>query len=90
MGRYLKIGIIGFGNMGSALGETLKGKIKKIFVYDKDRKKTKNIKNLNVCENIKELMKNAKIITLAIKPQDVEKFLKENKKYFLNYQPLLI
>jgi pyrroline-5-carboxylate reductase len=90
MGRHLKIGIIGFGNMGSALGETLKGKIKKIFVYDKDRKKTKNIKNLNVCKNIKELMKNAKIIILAIKPQDIEKFLKENKKYFLNYQPLLI
>jgi pyrroline-5-carboxylate reductase len=90
MNSQLKIGIIGFGNMGSCLGEVLKEAGKEILVYDKDKKKIKNIKGFKVCRDTKELIKKSNIVILAIKPQDMENFLKENKEYLLNYQPLLI
>ena len=71
-----KIGIIGYGNMGSAIAQGLK-KDYRIFVFDKDRNKTDNITGITVCDGIPELVTNAEILILAVKPQDFEYVLKE-------------
>jgi len=71
-----KIGIIGFGNMGSAIGERLKSDYQ-VFVFDKDKKKTKNIFGISVSRNAEELVKNADVVILAVKPQDFNSALEE-------------
>lgn len=71
-----KIGIIGLGNMGSAIA----GQIKKhyqIFVFDKDRGKADNLFEMNVSTNAIELVKNADPVILAVKPQDFDPLLEE-------------
>ncbi len=73
-----KIGIIGFGNMGSAIAERLKAKYQ-IFVFDKDANKIKNISGLEICEEIKDLIERVDTIILAVKPQDFGNLLNEIK-----------
>jgi len=73
-----KIGIIGYGNMGSAIGERLKAKYQ-IWVFDKDRNKTANIKNINVADNILDLINKVGVVILAVKPQDFDGVLSEIK-----------
>jgi pyrroline-5-carboxylate reductase len=91
MKKKPKIGIIGFGKMGSSLGFALKEKSYwEISIYDKDTKKIKSIKGFFICKNNKELIKKSKIIILAIKPQEVKEFIEETKEYFLENNPLLI
>jgi pyrroline-5-carboxylate reductase len=75
-----KIGIIGFGNMGSAIAEQLKSNYK-IVVFDKDRNKIKNIKGIEVATDNIDLLKKVDIVILAIKPQDFEVVLNEIKNY---------
>lgn len=75
-----KIGIIGFGNMGSAIAQQLK-RAYSIFVFDKDKNKTKNLSGLTISKNVIDLMKEAEIIILAAKPQDFDDCLYEIKKY---------
>ncbi len=72
------IGIIGFGNMGSAIAQQLKADYR-IFVYDKDKSKTKNLAGINVSETINDLIKAVEVLILAVKPQDFEGVLKEIK-----------
>jgi len=91
MRRNLNIGIVGFGNMGRALAYALlDGTEGCISIYEKDKKKIKGLKNLLISENAKELIETADVVILAIKPQDIKKFLKETKYYFLNKKPILI
>ena len=71
-----KIGIIGFGNMGSCIAGRL-ASLSEISVFDKDRIKTANAKGLRVCSGIKELVAAAEILILAVKPQDIDTVLKE-------------
>lgn len=66
-----KIGIIGFGNMGRAIGERLKEKYQ-IYVFDKDKNKTKNLSGLNVAVDVADLVKIAQTLILAVKPQDFD------------------
>lgn len=73
-----KIGIIGFGNMGSAIGERLKSKYW-IWVFDKDGNKTANIKNINVADNTLDLINKVEVVILAVKPQDFDVALNEIK-----------
>lgn len=88
----MKLGVIGFGNMGSAivvgLLEKKIFKKKQIFVYDIDRNKLKKSK-LNVKKNNEEVVKNSDIILLSVKPKDAENILKEINK-FLTPRKLLI
>ena len=77
------IGIIGYGNMGSAIGEWLKLRYQ-IVVFDKDKNKTKNLKDLKVANNITELIKQAEAVILAVKPQDFDSILQETKDYVDN------
>jgi pyrroline-5-carboxylate reductase len=76
----MKIGILGFGNMGAAMGERLKLKYQ-VFVFDKDVDKTKECPGITVVKSLDELADSANALVLAIKPQDFEKSLEEIKKH---------
>ncbi|MGC8764264.1 MAG: pyrroline-5-carboxylate reductase [Brevinematia bacterium] len=77
------LGIIGVGNMGSALlsgicNSNLKKELS-ILIYDVDRKKVEESKkafDVREAENITELLKASEYTLLAIKPQDIDEFLK--------------
>ena len=73
-----KIGIIGFGNMGSAIAEQLKADYQ-IAVFDKDKNKTENLKGINVALGTAALIKQVDVVVLAVKPQDFDVVLDEAK-----------
>ena len=73
-----RIGIIGFGNMGSAIAERIKSTYK-VSVFDKDRNKTNAVSGIEVAENTQEIVKNNEVIILAVKPQDFDGVLNEMK-----------
>lgn len=75
-----KIGIIGCGNMGSAIAERIKRKYR-VFIFDKDREKTKNLKNITIADNIINLAEKVDVVILAVKPQDFDAVLNEIKDY---------
>lgn len=74
-----KIGIIGTGNIGSAIARRIKSKYR-IFVFDKDKEKVKKLKGVCLSENNIDLAKNSDVIILAVKPQDFEGVVKEIKE----------
>jgi pyrroline-5-carboxylate reductase len=71
-----KIGIIGFGNMGSAIAERAKT-LYKIIVFDKV--KTINAEGLEVASSLSDLIDKSEAIILAVKPQDMPSLLEEIK-----------
>ncbi|MDD2688698.1 MAG: pyrroline-5-carboxylate reductase [Candidatus Omnitrophica bacterium] len=73
-----KIGIIGFGNMGSAIAERLKDEYD-VFVVDKDTSRLRTIPNKSIVGCIPELVELVDIILIAVKPQDIDEVLKEIK-----------
>lgn len=74
------IGIIGFGNMGSAIGDRLKARYQ-VFVFDKDKNKTQNRAGIKLTKNIKDLVTRVDVVILAVKPQDFDSILNEIKDY---------
>jgi len=74
----IKVGIIGYGNMGQAIGERIKSKYA-VCAFDK----IKNIvsENIAVASNSIELVKLSEVIILAVKPQDFELLLNEIKSF---------
>ena len=86
MDSKTKVGFIGFGNMGSAICD---GLIKaeavstsNIFAcannWDKLLKETES-RQIKACKNAEELVKNADMIVVAVKPNMVEKVLEPVK-----------
>jgi pyrroline-5-carboxylate reductase len=75
-----KIGIIGYGNMGSAIAERIKAKYK-IFVFDKDKNKIINLKGIEVANSNIDLVEKADVVILAVKPQDFDIVLEKIKDY---------
>lgn len=73
-----KIGIIGFGNMGSAIAEGIKDKYE-VFVVDKDTSRLRTIPSKSIAGCISELVELVDIILIAVKPQDIDEVLKEIK-----------
>lgn len=91
MKKKYAIGIIGWGNMGAALGTALASqKDWDIFVYDKDRKKTRLLKNPQVLAKASEVIEKSDIVILAIKPQDITNFISLTKGSWLRKKPLLL
>ena len=90
MQRVKKIGIIGFGNMGSSLGVALRERGWKVYAYDKDRRKLKKRDKLYVCKDQFSLIEKVPILLIAIKPQDISSFIKATKEYLERYSPLII
>ena len=72
------IGIIGFGNMGQAMGEHLKFDYQ-IVVFDKDNSKLKDLKKITIADNIVNLISQVDTLILAVKPQDFALVLNEIK-----------
>lgn len=74
----MRIGIIGFGNMGMAIAERIKSEYP-ITVFDKERNKTKDLKEIKVSNSVKDLVINSDTVILAVKPQDFSGILEEIK-----------
>lgn len=74
------IGIIGYGNMGSVIGQQLKSKYQ-IWTFDKDKNKTKNLLDINIANNTVDLIDKVDTVILAVKPQDFDIVLMQIKKY---------
>lgn len=66
--------------MGSAIAERIKPGYQ-VFVFDKDKEKTKNLKSIQVAENLISLVEYSDVVMLAVKPQDFEAVLNEIKDY---------
>lgn len=91
MSKKIKIGIIGFGNMGSSCATAFNKKIQyEVLVYDSNPKKKTKAKDLCFAKDINTLIRLSEIIVLAIKPQDIEAFLTQNKDVLLKKKPLLV
>lgn len=75
-----KIGIVGFGNMGSAIAKQIKSKYQ-IWVFDKDENKTKNLSGINITKNVVDLVNKVDTVILAVKPQDFDAVLNGIKNY---------
>jgi len=78
MAKKTKIGIIGYGNMGSAIAKGIASKYE-VFIFDKEAGKTKNIAKVKVAKSIFSLVDNVDAIILAVKPQDFDAVLDEIK-----------
>lgn len=61
------IGIIGYGNMGSAIAERLKGKYT-LAVFDRDKEKIKGLTGVKIVKDLSGLLKEADVVILAVKP----------------------
>ena len=79
-----ELGIIGTGNMGSALLKTILRKNliseKNLLIYDKDKTVTEELSaklNVKVTENSEELALSSRYVLLAVKPQVIDTVLDE-------------
>jgi pyrroline-5-carboxylate reductase len=70
------IGIIGFGNMGSAIAQRLKGFFR-VFIYEKDLTKLQNADGMTVLGSIEDMLDAAQTIIIAVKPQDFDSVMEE-------------
>lgn len=75
-----KIGIIGFGNMGSTIAEKINSQYS-VIVFDKDISKTKGLTDIQVAVDILNLVNSVDVVILAVKPQDFEELLKVIKPH---------
>jgi len=75
-----KVGIIGYGNMGSAIAERIKHKYQ-VYAFDKDKNKTAGLTKINIAENILDLINKVDVVLLAVKPQDFDSVLEEIKQH---------
>lgn len=71
-------GIIGFGNMGSAIYERMK-RVCSFQVYDKEAGRTFGIPSVDIAKTLDDLLKKSDVVILAVKPQDFEDVLKHVK-----------
>jgi pyrroline-5-carboxylate reductase len=78
MTKKTKVGIIGCGNMGSAIAKGINSKYQ-VFIFDKEPAKTKNIAKAKVTKSIFDLINSVDAVILAVKPQDFEAVLAEIK-----------
>ncbi|WP_448583754.1 pyrroline-5-carboxylate reductase [Thermocrinis sp.] len=76
----MRIGIVGFGNMGSALGEGL-SKVWEVIAFDVDSSKSEKALKLGIgwASSLNFLVENVHFILLAVKPKDARMVL-ENLK----------
>ncbi|WP_333784604.1 pyrroline-5-carboxylate reductase [Thermocrinis sp.] len=76
----MQIGIIGFGNMGSALGEGL-SKVWEVIAFDVDSSKSDRALELGIgwASSLDFLIRNSQFILLAVKPKDAGKVLESLK-----------
>ena len=73
------IGIIGCGNMGSAIALRLKPDYK-VWAFDKDRNKTERLSHIDIADDIQDLIDSVGTLILAVKPQDFNALLSQIKQ----------
>ncbi|HNQ51020.1 MAG TPA: pyrroline-5-carboxylate reductase [Candidatus Omnitrophota bacterium] len=76
MKKSSSIGVIGFGNMGSAIASRLRG-FYKVYVFEKDIDKLKNSGGVMILGGIEDIIDAAGTIIIAVKPQDFDNVLEE-------------
>ncbi len=78
-----KIGIIGFGNMGSVIAYqlSLNSAEYDVSVFEKDRIKVKELKGINFAQSTQDLISKVDSVLLAVKPQDLDSLLKDIKRF---------
>ncbi len=89
-----KVGIIGCGNMGEVILDSVISTVeqKNIFCYDIDKNKLDEVKKnykVNIVKSNSELTKNSDVIILAVKPQKIKDVLEEIKT-LVNSKKLII
>jgi pyrroline-5-carboxylate reductase len=70
------IGIIGFGNMGSAIAHRLKGSFK-VYIYEKDLNKLRDPAGMTILGSVEDMLDACQTIIIAVKPQDFDSVLEE-------------
>ena len=80
MSRKIKVGVVGFGNMGSAIAAKFAANGHELYVFDKDKNRLQEANCANFVTGLPGLLSNADVIILAIKPQDFSTALKELKE----------
>jgi len=72
-----KIGIIGMGNMGSAIAKGIAGSFpyENIFIYDIDPEKSKEFPGIRSTPYIDEVIESSTILIIAVKPDRVNEIL---------------
>jgi pyrroline-5-carboxylate reductase len=78
MNATAAIGIIGYGNMGSAIAGQVKVKYA-VCVFDSDRDKASSASGVRVAAQLPELFQVSQVIIIAVKPQDIGRLLREIK-----------
>lgn len=93
----MRIGFIGCGNMAAAIikGITLSGKISgdEVYVYDVFSPACENAKNIfsaNICTDEADVVNNAEIVFLAVKPNVISSVLKKIDSAVKERKPLII
>ena len=81
-----KVAVIGMGNMGSAIAESIKDRFS-LTTFDIDKAKVEAL-GFKPCESIQEAIKDADIVLIAIKPQFIDKdflsSIKEEGKAYIS------
>jgi len=65
--------------MGQAIAERIKTKYK-VYIFDKDERKTQNLSEISVSSNIEDLLNKSANVILAVKPQDFDAVLTQIKE----------
>ncbi len=76
MEKQSTVGIIGLGNMGSAIAQRLKGKYK-VYICEKDKDKINKESGLHLVNGIRDLVTVSHTCIIAVKPQDFDPVLDE-------------
>lgn len=83
MRQKLRIGIIGFGNMGTALAQQLNAHYS-VNVFDKEKSKLKKAKGATAVKRLPEIFASSDAVIIAVKPQDLKNLLTEAKPFIKN------
>jgi len=82
------VGIIGFGNMGGALGEGISARFPEVrlTVMEKIQEKQETARKIGavIADSFKEMFSAADIIIIAVKPKDLDRFCAEASSYSEN------
>lgn len=85
------IGIIGFGNMGSACADAIgESGYSQVLIYDQEKSKINKVKKFKKAKNIEQLIKESRLLILAIKPQDLTGFIEKNQHFIIQNKPLVV
>lgn len=91
MRKKIKVGIIGFGNVGSSLAAALADTTRyEVIVYDNARDKLRSSRKILIANNAREVITAVEMLIVAVKPQDLEAFVVQNKECLLSVKPLLV